>query len=90
MLLIKVLFIKKHITLFISLLKMKKPTLPHEFIFVFIRYFTGAILSEKFCQKRSFQKKYNKGGWGADLFIYLFKHLIQTSVKHLRWDVFRK
>ena len=29
-----------------------------KFIFVFIRYFTGAILSEKSCQKRGVQKKY--------------------------------
>ena len=59
MLLMKVLFIKK-------------VTLSHEFIFVFIWYFNGAIFLEKSCQKgsggrkggggrRGGQKKYKKG-----------------------------
>ena len=35
-------------------------TLPHEFMFVFIRYLIGAILSEKSCQKHGVWKKYKK------------------------------
>ena len=35
--------------------------LPQEFIFVFIRYFTRAVLSENSCQKRG-GLKYKEGG----------------------------
>ena len=49
MLLMKVLFIKK-------------VTLSHEFIFVFIWYFNGAIFLEKSCQKGSGGRKGGGGG----------------------------
>ena len=35
-------------------------TLPREFMFVFIRFFIGAILLEKSCQKHGVSKKYKK------------------------------
>ena len=38
-------------------------TLPHEFIFVFIQYFIGAILLGKAYQKQGIQKKMLKGGY---------------------------
>ena len=56
-LLIKVFFIKKHVTFFLSLLKKEERTLPHEIIFVFIWYLTGAILSKNSYQKQGVQKK---------------------------------
>ena len=68
MLLIKVFFINKHVTLFFYCSKNKEITLPHEFVFVFIRYFIRAILSKKFCQKRGVRKKYKKGGWPEEGF----------------------
>ena len=49
MLLMKVLFIKK-------------VTLSHEFIFVFIWYFNGAIFLEKSCQKGSGGERGGGGG----------------------------
>ena len=54
-----VLLIKKHLTLFCSLLKMKK-LLCHMSVFVFIRYFIGAILLKKCCQKQGVRKR---EGW---------------------------
>ena len=36
--------------------------LPHEFIFVFIQYFDGAILSEKSCIKWEAREKGGGGG----------------------------
>ena len=42
--------------------KNEEITVPDEFIFVFIMYFIGAILSEKSCRKQRVQKKYEKGG----------------------------
>ena len=41
--------------------KNEEITVPHEFIFVFTRYFIGAILLEKSCQKHGVWKKYKKG-----------------------------
>ena len=43
--------------------KNKEKSLPHEVIFVFIRYFLGAILLKKSCQKRGDWKKDKKGEW---------------------------
>ena len=48
-LLIKVLIIKKHFVFQCS--KNEEITFPHEFIFIFIPYFIGTILSKKSCQK---------------------------------------
>ena len=48
-LLIKVLIIKKHFVFQSS--KNEEITFPHEFIFIFIPYFIGTILSKKSCQK---------------------------------------
>ena len=50
--------------------------MPHEVIFVFIRYFTGAIMSEKSCQKRGVWKKYVKGVWPYRGVVY--KRGVQT------------
>ena len=49
---IKVLFIKTACNVVFKSSKNEKITLPHEFIFVFIEYFTGVILSGKSSQKR--------------------------------------
>ena len=57
---IKVLFIKNNVVLKFS--KNEEITLPHDFIFVFIQHFIGAILLEKYCQKRGDWKKYKKEG----------------------------
>ena len=38
--------------------KNEEITLPHEFIFVFVWSFIGALLSETSCQKHGVQKKY--------------------------------
>ena len=38
-------------------------TFPPEFIFVFILYFIGTILSKKSCQKQGVRKDCKKGGW---------------------------
>ena len=68
-LLIKVFFIKRHVTLFLNLLKRK--TLPQEIIFVFIWYFIGMILSKNSDQKQGVRKKDKKEGssysrgWGV-------------------------
>ena len=43
--------------------KNEKITLPQEFIFVFIRYFIGAMLLKQSCQKRGFRKKIKRVGW---------------------------
>ena len=40
-------------------------TLPHEFIFVFIQYFNGAILSKKSCKKPEVRKNTNRGPGGV-------------------------
>ena len=40
----------------------EKINLPHEFIFVFIWYFIGTILSEKSCQKWRVWKNYSGDG----------------------------
>ena len=52
--------------------KNEEITLPHKFIFVFIRYFNGMILSKKFAKSSRFRKKiktgvviYRKGGCGS-------------------------
>ena len=42
--------------------KNEEITVPDEFIFVFMMYFIGVILSEKSCRKQRVQKKYEKGG----------------------------
>ena len=42
--------------------KNEEITLPYELIFVFIRYFTGAILSKRSGQKRGVWKKERNGG----------------------------
>ena len=60
---------KKHVTLFFSLLKMKKQ-LCRVSLFLFIQYSNGAILSEQSCQKRGVRKKYKKWGmaiWGFSI-----------------------
>ena len=41
--------------------KHEETTLPHEFIFVFSRYFIEVILLKKSCQKRGVRKKDKKG-----------------------------
>ena len=65
-LLIKVLFIKKACNFVIWSSKNKRIALPHEFIFMFIRYFSGAILSKKSCQKRGVWKNIKRGrGWSS-------------------------
>ena len=51
-LLLKVLYIKKACNTVSQSSKNGEITLPHEFIFVFIRYSNGTILSEKSCQKQ--------------------------------------
>ena len=61
MLLVKVLFIKKYVTWFFKSSKKKERTLPHEFIFVFIRYFVGAILLKSVAKSRRFRKKIKRG-----------------------------
>ena len=66
----KVLFIKKASNAVFQSSKNEEITFPHEFIFVFIRYFTGVILSEKSCQKRGVRKKYKKGGWPYRWVVY--------------------
>ena len=83
-LLIKVLIIRKHLLLFFSLLKMKKKTktFPHEFVFVFILYFIGTLLSEKFDQKQGVQKEYKKGGWPYRGVVY--RRGVQTFTLILR------
>ena len=43
--------------------KKEKITLLREFIFVFIWYLIGTILSEESCQKREVWKKYKMWGW---------------------------
>ena len=60
-LLIQVFFIKKHVTLFLNLLKRK--TLPQEIIFVFIWYFIGMILPKNSDQMQGVWKKDKKKGW---------------------------
>ena len=40
-------------------------TLPHEFIFVFIQYFNGAILSKKSCKKPEVRNNTNRGPGGG-------------------------
>ena len=40
-------------------------TLPHEFIFVFIQYFNGVILSKKSCKKPEVCKNTNRGVGGV-------------------------
>ena len=47
---------------FLVILKIKNE--PHEFVFVFIGYFTGAVLSEKSCQKGGRVGKSIKNGAG--------------------------
>ena len=42
--------------------KNEEITISHEFIFVFIWYFIGAILSKRFCLKREFLKKIKREG----------------------------
>ena len=61
MLLIKVLFIKEHLMSFLSPLKMKKITLPCEFIFVFTWYLIEAILLEESCKSERFGKNIKSG-----------------------------
>ena len=48
-----------------KVLFIKKVTLSHEFIFVFIWYFNGAIFLEKSCQKGSGGEKGGGGGGGG-------------------------
>ena len=54
----------EHCFLVILKIKNEKVTLPHEFVFVFIGYFTGAVLSEKSCQKGGRVGKSIKNGDG--------------------------
>ena len=61
MLLIKMLFIKKAFNAVFWFSKNKEMILPHEFIFVFFRYFIGAMLTEKPCQKWGVRKNNKKG-----------------------------
>ena len=42
--------------------KNKEITFPHEFTFVFILYFIGAMLPKKFCEKLGFRKEKDKNG----------------------------
>ena len=60
MLLIKVLFIKNACNVVFWFSKSEEITLPHEFLFVFVRYFIGTVFSKKSCQKRRFGKKDKK------------------------------
>ena len=58
----KVLFIKKVFNVVFGSSKNEEIIcLPHEFIFVFIRYFIGAILMEKSCQNWGVREKYKTG-----------------------------
>ena len=61
MLLIKLSFIKKAFNFNFQSSKNEETTLPYEFIFVFISYFIGAILTEKSCQKHG-GNSHIKGG----------------------------
>ena len=54
-------FIKKTYNIVFYSFKNEEKTLSHEFIFVFIWYYTAAILSEKSCQKWGFRKNIKKG-----------------------------
>ena len=47
---------KRHYNVVFKSSKNENITLPHEFIFVFIQYFNGAILPGKSCQKRGVRK----------------------------------
>ena len=57
----KMLFIKKICNIGFYSFKNEVITLPHELIFVFIWYYTAAILSETSCQKWRFRKNVKKG-----------------------------
>ena len=61
-LLIKVFLTKKACNVVWKPSKHEEITFPKEFIFGFIPYFVGVILSKK-CQKWRLPKKYIKGGW---------------------------
>ena len=67
---------KKAFNLVFKSSKTEEITLLHEFIFVFIWYFIGAILLEKSCQKWGIQKKNIKRGMsiyrGAQTFCMLW------------------
>ena len=54
MLLIKVTFIKKGCNVVFQSSRNEEMTFQHEFVFVFIRYFNGAKLSEKSFKKQGF------------------------------------
>ena len=77
-LLLKVLYIKKACNTVSQSPKNGEITLPHEFIFVFIRYFNGAVSSEKSCQKQgvrmAIQKRCLKKG-GSQLHSLLWSDL---------------
>ena len=75
---------KKHVTLFFSLLKMKKWFF-HMSLFLFFRHFTGATLMEKSCQKwggGGVRKKYKKrnGHIGGGLSIEGGSNLLYTMI----------
>ena len=56
-LLMKVLFMKKVCNVVFQSSKNEEMTLPHEFIFLLIRYFIGTKLSRKFVKSDGFSKK---------------------------------
>ena len=72
--------------------KNEEITLPHEFIFVFVWSFIGALLSETSCQKHGVQKKYKKRkvkGWGGGSHIGLsieggFKSSAHYDIERLK------
>ena len=64
------LVIKKGCNVAFQSSKNEEMTFQHEFVFVIIRYFNGAILLEKSCKKQWFRKnkkrkESHKGGWGG-------------------------
>ena len=59
--------------------KNEEITVPDEFIFVFMMYFIGAILSEKSCRKQRVQKKYEKGGMAIQGGGGVYKKGVRTS-----------
>ena len=56
-----VLLTKKASNVVFQFSKNEEITLPHELIFAFIRYFTGAILSKKSCEKWEVLKRDKRG-----------------------------
>ena len=104
--LIKLFFIKKTCNVVFQSSKNEEITLLHVFIFVFIWYFIGAILSRKSCQKQGVQKKDKKEGWPYEggclqkggfkhsayyeYFLFLFCYLKKGHALFLRYFSFYK